>query len=91
MNVNEINPGTNGTLGKYFATALPLTILTAWVVTAFQSEAIFPNGANALKRMLWPVFLLVKFVKDKRSTKTDEPSVFSISAVDEDGNGFAIQ
>lgn len=91
MNVNEINPGTNGTLGKYFATALPLTILTAWVVTAFQSEAIFPNGANALKRMLWPVFLLVKFVKDKRSSKTDEPSVFSISAVDEDGNGFAIQ
>ena len=42
MNVNEITPGTNGTIFHYFALALPLTILTAWIIIAFQSKYIFP-------------------------------------------------
>jgi len=36
MNVNEINPGTAGTLPHYFAAAIPLTALTIWVLVAFQ-------------------------------------------------------
>lgn len=28
MNIGEINPGTNGTLGHYFAAAIPLTVVT---------------------------------------------------------------
>lgn len=93
MNVSEINPGTNGTLTKYFATAFPLTIITAWVVTAFQSDAIFPEGANVFKRMIWPVFLVIQMVKNnwKSRTKTKEPDVFGISAYGEDGNGIAIK
>ena len=91
MNVSEINPGTKGTLSKYFATALPLTILTAWVVTAFQSEAIFPNGASIFKRLFWPVFLAIKVVQDKRTkTKPKDQDVFSIAAYDEDGHGIPI-
>lgn len=93
MNVSEINPGTNGTLKKYFATALPLTILTAWVVTAFQSEAIFPEGASVFKRILWPVFFVIKMVKNnwKPKGRTMAPDVFAISAYGEDKNSIALE
>jgi hypothetical protein len=91
MNVSEINPGTNGTLAKYFATALPLTVVTAWIITAFQSEAIFPEGASIVKRMIWPIFLLIKLFKRMRKPKTRKEDVFSISTCDDDGNGVAIQ
>ncbi|KAF9462507.1 hypothetical protein BDZ94DRAFT_1322516 [Collybia nuda] len=36
MNVEEINPGTFGTLPQYLAIAIPLTVVTVWVVIAFQ-------------------------------------------------------
>ena len=92
MNVNEINPGTKGTLSKYFATALPLTILTAWVITAFQSEAIFPEGASVVKRLLWPFFLVVNIVqKRNRNKKLKDQDVFSIAAYDEEGVGIPMQ
>lgn len=91
MNVAEINPGTNGTLGKYFATALPLTVITAWVVTAFQFEAVFPEGASAFMRMLWPIFFVIKMVKDaRRKSKRPELDVFSISGYNEEGKGIPI-
>jgi len=89
MNVKEINPDTKGTLGKYFATALPLTILTAWVITAFQSEAIFPEGASVIKRLLWPFFLVANVVQKRtRNRKPKDQDVFSISAYDEEGVGI---
>ncbi len=37
MNVSEIN-GSVPTLGQYFATALPLTALTIWIIVAFQIQ-----------------------------------------------------
>jgi hypothetical protein len=57
MNVNEITPGTNGTISHYFALALPLTIPTAWIIIAFQSKYIFPAGTGFWKRLTWPFFL----------------------------------
>jgi hypothetical protein len=36
MNVEEINPDSLATLPQYFATAIPLTVLTVWIMVAFQ-------------------------------------------------------
>jgi len=86
MNVREINPGTKGSLSKYFATALPLTILTAWIITAFQSEAIFPEGASVVKRLLWPFFLVMNVIQKRTKVKKrKDQDVFSISLYDEEG------
>ena len=88
MNVNEINPGTNGTLTKYFAIALPLTVVTAWVVIAFQFEGGFPQEASGstriLMRMLWPMFAVVKMVKSRRQSREPEPDIFSIKGYNEE-------
>ena len=83
MNVREINPDTFGTLSKYFATALPLTVVTAWVVTAFQSENIFPNGASLFKRLAWPFFLIIKMFRERNPKKEEEVEVdyYSITAI----------
>jgi len=45
MNINEINPGSYGSTEKYLATAIPLTVLTIWVVVAFQYHPGHPQRA----------------------------------------------
>jgi hypothetical protein len=61
MNVNEINP-QNGTaltnLSQYIALTLPMTIVTAWIIIAFQSKHIFPQGTSLYKRLGWPFFIM---------------------------------
>ena len=61
MNVAEINPQggkaiTN--LTQYIALTLPITILTAWVIIAFQTKHIFPKGTSLYKRLGWPIFII---------------------------------
>lgn len=60
MNVSELTPDTNGTLSLYFAVVIPLTILTAWVIIAFQSKYMFP-GTSFIKRLAWPIFVIPMF------------------------------
>jgi len=67
MNVLELSPGTSGSLGRYFAIALPLTAITAWIVIAFQSEGVLPEESNRYKRLAWPAFLILKKMKEKRA------------------------
>ena len=59
MNVGEITPSTNGTLWEYFALAIPLTLVTAWIIIAFQSKYMFPKleRTSFWKRLAWPFFL----------------------------------
>jgi Mg2+ and Co2+ transporter CorA len=79
MNVNEITPLTNGSLWQYLALAIPLTLLTAWLIVAFQSKYVFPKGTSFMKRLAWPVYLVLipMFSKSTAevpgyfSTKTD--------------------
>jgi hypothetical protein len=40
-------------ISHYFALALPLTILTAWIIFAFQSKYTFPAGTGFWKRLAW--------------------------------------
>ena len=59
MNVREITPSTNGSLWQYFAVAVPLTLLTAWIIVAFQNKYIFPKGTSLIKRLAWPYYLVL--------------------------------
>lgn len=67
MNVSEITPSTNGSLWEYLSLAIPLTLVTAWIIVAFQSKYIFPEGTSFMKRLAWPVFLVLipMFTKKK--------------------------
>ncbi len=71
MNVVEINRNSAGTLPRYFAAAFPLTIVTIWVIIAFQNKYIFKEKTNFFKRLGWPAYLLINMVKDRRA-KMDE-------------------
>jgi len=83
MNVIEINPDSHETLPHYFAFAFPLTIVTAWVIIAFQSKHIFKDKTNFFSRLGWPVYLLIAMIT-KRSQR-DEGSIEVIS----DGNSLS--
>jgi hypothetical protein len=65
MNVEAIN-GTGGPITSYLALALPLTMVTAWIIIAFQSENIFPPGTSFIKRLGWPVFFISMMSKKRR-------------------------
>jgi hypothetical protein len=61
MNVVEINPqGGNArtNLSQYVALTLPITLITAWVIIAFQSKHIFPEGTSFYRRLAWPIFII---------------------------------
>ncbi|KIM41609.1 hypothetical protein M413DRAFT_445584 [Hebeloma cylindrosporum] len=77
MNVAEINPGSEGTLPHYFAVALPLTIVTAWVIIAFQSKYIFEDKTNFLKRLGWPAYLVLQMIRKKAQKKEGSIEVIS--------------
>ena len=65
MNVQEIVPETNGTLLHYFVTALAFTVLTVWIITAFQSRYKFRKGVTFWQRLGWPIFFTLRmFGKD---------------------------
>jgi hypothetical protein len=65
MNTKEINPNTNGTLPYYIAFALPLTLITIWIIIAFQSRYLLV-GKSFLVRLGWPYFLLENWWSEKR-------------------------
>ena len=60
MNVQEIVPNTSGTLVHYFVTAISFTLLSVWVITAFQSRYNFRSGVTIWKRLGWPVFFILR-------------------------------
>jgi len=43
MNIGEINPGTKGTLLHFFAAVIPLTLITIWLIVAYQIQATLPR------------------------------------------------
>lgn len=74
MNVNEINPGTNGTLKKFIAITLPLTLLTVWVAGAAYS----PEGASIFQRVIWPIFFVINITKKWRKPKDSRSDIFMV-------------
>lgn len=73
MNVSEINPGSNGTLPRYVEIALPLTLVTAWIIIAFQSKYIFENqNTTFVQRLGWPAYLIMKMIQERKKEKEEE-------------------
>jgi hypothetical protein len=70
MNIKEINPGTNGSLPHYFATAIPLTVVTAWVIIAFQGRwgSQEEDKVSIWKRLLWPIMLVQRMKTREKET-----------------------
>ncbi|KJA25334.1 hypothetical protein HYPSUDRAFT_37835 [Hypholoma sublateritium FD-334 SS-4] len=87
MNISEINPGTLGNLSIYVAIALPLTLITAWIIIAFQSRYIFPEGTPFITRLSWPVKLLSNIMK-KKNEEDDPHSNHSESEKDGDSYSY---
>lgn len=66
MNVQEINPQGKGTLVQYVALSLPLTLVTTWVIMAFQSKYIFPPGTSFIMRLGWPLVFINMILKKRQ-------------------------
>lgn len=65
MNVGEINPGTKETLSHYAEATVILTVVTAWLVIALQTESSFwPKGSRLPRRLSWPIFYSVRQAKE---------------------------
>ncbi len=66
MNTHEIAPGTKGDLRYYVAFALPLTLLTVWIIIAFQSRYLLPE-MPFIARLGWPWFIFKKWWNKKHN------------------------
>jgi len=79
MNVSEMTPSTNGRVWQYLALALPLTIMTAWIMVAFRSKYTFPQGTSIWKRLAWPVYLvLIPMFAKKTEPPVENSEYFSL-------------
>jgi len=74
MNVIELNSGTYGTLGTYVAATLPLTLVTIWIIVAYQSRFVLREDEAMWKKLLWPIALLYRIFSRSR----DRPSPLPI-------------
>ena len=63
MNIKDLSPETFGTLAHYFEVAIPLTMVTIWVVVTFQSKSIYPEGTSLFTRFGWPVQICLNLLK----------------------------
>ncbi|KAJ7747969.1 hypothetical protein DFH07DRAFT_830716 [Mycena maculata] len=57
MNISEFSPDTHGSWWKYVATALPLTVVTVWIVMSFQIKYLMGHDVTIWMRLFWPVTL----------------------------------
>ncbi|KAG1864488.1 hypothetical protein C8R48DRAFT_601811 [Suillus tomentosus] len=56
MNVREIISGATETLANYVTVSVTFTVLTAWLVVAFQAHSPFhESGTGFWRRLAWPV------------------------------------
>ncbi|KIK40559.1 hypothetical protein CY34DRAFT_24766 [Suillus luteus UH-Slu-Lm8-n1] len=57
MNVREITQDATETLSHYAAVSIAFTVLTAWLVVAFQAHSpVHEVGCGFWRRLSWPVF-----------------------------------
>ncbi|KAJ8582390.1 hypothetical protein M405DRAFT_846472 [Rhizopogon salebrosus TDB-379] len=73
MNVREINQGGTETFANYAGVSVAFTVLTAWLVVAFQSHSPF-HEANVgfWRRLAWP-YLYVTRSTGLRQSLTGQP------------------
>jgi len=65
MNVIELNSGTYGTLPHYIAATIPLTVVTIWIIVAFQSRFVLRDDESFWKKLLWPIALVQRLMRPR--------------------------
>ena len=58
MNVIELNQGTYGTLAHYGEATAVLTLVTVWMVVAFQNSFTVRDSGGTWTKLLWPILVL---------------------------------
>jgi len=77
MNVREINQGGTETIANYAITSVAFTVVTAWLVVAFQPHSPFhETGAGFWRRLAWP-YLYVTRPTGLRQSLRSQPVGFS--------------
>ncbi|KAJ7031642.1 hypothetical protein C8F04DRAFT_1110130 [Mycena alexandri] len=66
MNIRELSSDTLGSLPHYFATALPLTMVTVWVVMTFQSKHLLGQDTTVWMQLFWPVSIVRQMIQRRR-------------------------
>lgn len=55
----ELNPGGYTTLARFFEASVPLTLVTIWVIVAFQNRLVLRDDrAGVWRKFLWPIVLI---------------------------------
>lgn len=71
MNVREIIGGATETLAHYAMVSVSFTVLTAWLVVAFQVHSPFhESGSGFWRRLAWPVTYVVRPTGLQRSLRS---------------------
>jgi len=70
MNCFELNPGGHFPLIRFFEVTVPLTLITIWIVVAFQNRLILRDDGNMWKKFLWPILALNSLIP-RFGTKSD--------------------
>lgn len=69
MNIEELAPGTHGNLARYFATAIPLTVLTiCLVMTLHIKDHVSDPHASSWTRWWGSIALVNRLYKANTST-----------------------
>jgi hypothetical protein len=71
MNVRELDAGTYGTLGNYFEVCLPLTLVTIWIIVAYQSRFVLREDKVTWKKLLWPIVLAQRLLSRPQPPEYD--------------------
>jgi len=74
MNIIEFEQGTRGTLAHYFEATLPLTLITIWLIVAYQSRFVLRDDEAMWKKLLWPIALVHRIIS--RPRRQEEPSPY---------------
>ncbi|KAL0064677.1 hypothetical protein AAF712_008375 [Marasmius tenuissimus] len=80
MNVKEVTHDDNPGVIVYIAVAIPLTVLTVWVIMTFQIKHFFQDDTTFWMRLWWPVLLFRSvFGLDDKPEKPDRSDTTELS------------
>lgn len=84
MNVKEVaGNSVTGTLAHYVETAIPLTIVTIWIIVALQATWLNDQPRSMWIRLAWPA-LLVQQQYQRWKSRWSHPQPVSFSSRSED-------
>lgn len=73
MNITVLVDSTHGTLAHFVAAAIAFTLLTVWIMVAFQSKSMYPDHTPLWVRFGWPALLCTNLLKRKSEKHWELP------------------